>query len=76
MDGLEDLLNRLEQAMVPALAASASLKASPPPAGDAIATTADYKTAIPIILELREALEHRSLRARGIFEALERALGP
>lgn len=76
IDGLADRLDRLEQAMLPALAAAVSLKVTRPPADAAIAPPADYTAAIPIILDLREALEHRSLRARAIFETLEHALGP
>jgi two-component system sensor histidine kinase/response regulator len=75
LDGLEDRLDRLEQAMLPALAASALLKAASTPAQAVNTSPPDYTTVIPIILELRQALEHRSLRARAIFQSLERALG-
>jgi len=67
-------LDRLEQAMLPALAAAASLRcASPPAAGVAVAV--DFRASRPALTELRDLLRRRSLRARRTFDALEHTLG-
>jgi two-component system sensor histidine kinase/response regulator len=68
-------LDRLEQVMLPALAASAALRGVPAPAVAVVATAVDYTGSAPMIAELRELLQRRSLRARKTFEMLEQALG-
>ena len=67
------LLVRLEQELLPALAASAVLKGATPQAQRAVAAVVDYSASTPMISELRGLLERRSLRARNIFDLLERA---
>jgi two-component system sensor histidine kinase/response regulator len=72
---IEGRLDQLEQAIGPALAASATLKAAGAPAAEAAARPADYAGSAPLIAELRELLQRRSLRARKTFDMLEQALG-
>lgn len=73
MDGIGALLEGLEAAMTPALAAARSLALAP--ASTPQADSADRASLRPLIEELRGLLQRRSLRARRVLEALEAALG-
>jgi chemotaxis protein histidine kinase CheA len=72
---IDELLDQLEQAMLPALAASAVLKSSLTPASVTNVTRADYTASAPMIAEVRDLVRRRSLRARKTFDSLEQALG-
>jgi len=73
---IEGQLDRLQQAMLPALAVSAKLKCASTPAAVAdVAAAADYTASAPMIAEMRELLRRRSLRARKTFDVLDQALG-
>jgi two-component system, sensor histidine kinase and response regulator len=76
--GIAGRLDQLEQAILPALAAAATLRgasAAAAAAAPGVATPIDYAAAAPMIIEMRGLLQRRSLRARKIFEMLEQALG-
>jgi CheY-like chemotaxis protein/HPt (histidine-containing phosphotransfer) domain-containing protein len=68
-------LDRLEQAMLPALAASVGLKEGVAPPMTKNMTVVDYTALAPMITELRELLRRRSFRARLAFELLEQSPG-
>jgi two-component system, sensor histidine kinase and response regulator len=70
-----ELLNQLEQALLPALAAAAELKGASTPAAAGAGATLDYTASMPLIAEIRDLLQRRSLRARKTFEMLEHGLG-
>jgi two-component system, sensor histidine kinase and response regulator len=76
---LSTLLNRLDEAMSPAIAAAQSLDLQPATALAAPAllraVTLDYSDVGPVLAELRQLLQRRSLRARKAFEAIEVRLG-
>jgi two-component system sensor histidine kinase/response regulator len=72
---IDRLIDRLEQAMLPALAASAALKGTATPVAAVATTAADYTASMPMIVEFRELLRRRSLRARKTFDQLEQTLG-
>jgi two-component system sensor histidine kinase/response regulator len=72
---IEQLLDRLERAIRPALVASAALKTASAPTATTAAASGDYTASMPKITELRELLRRRSLRARKAFDLLEQALG-
>jgi two-component system sensor histidine kinase/response regulator len=72
--GMDTLLGRLDQAMGPALNAARSL-AVPEMAPAAAAAALDYSAVLPIIAELRDQLQRRSLRAWKTLDALETRLG-
>ncbi len=68
-------LDRLDAALRPALAASATLGGAAPPPPPAAAGLLDYTQSAPMIAELRTLLHRRSLRARKLFDTLEQSLG-
>jgi len=72
---IEGRVDRLEQAVLPALAASAALKIASTPTAASIAAKVDYTASMPMIADIRQLLQRRSLRARKAFDALEQALG-
>jgi two-component system sensor histidine kinase/response regulator len=74
---MDTLLGQLDQAMTPALEAARSLVAPtvPETAPTGEAAVLDYAAILPAIVELREQLQRRSLRARKTLEALETRLG-
>jgi signal transduction histidine kinase/DNA-binding response OmpR family regulator len=76
---LDTLLGKLDQAMIPALDAARSLAttaaADPEPTPLKPATALNYSDVLPAIIELKEQLQRRSLRARRTLEALETKLG-
>jgi two-component system, sensor histidine kinase and response regulator len=65
----------LGQAIQPALAACALLKVTSELAAAGATATLDYTASMPKIVEFRELLRRRSLRARKSFDLLEQALG-
>jgi two-component system sensor histidine kinase/response regulator len=69
------LLDLLERAILPALAAAAALKRAPTLAASGVAAALDYTTSTAMIVEIRGLLQRRSLRARKTFEMLETSLG-
>jgi two-component system sensor histidine kinase/response regulator len=72
---LAGLLQRLDAALAPALAAAASLSGIAVLAAPAKADQVDYRAFTPMIDELRILLQRRSLRARKAFDLLEHGLG-
>ena len=68
------LIAQLEAVLVPALAASASLKTASQVTTAPIAKPVDYTASMPVIIELRELLRRRSLSARPMFASLELSL--
>jgi len=75
LHGIDEKLDRLEHALVPALAAASELNTPPPVAITALDTTLDYGSWTPIIAEFRQLLEQRNLRARTVFQGLKLTLG-
>ena len=73
---ISEHLDRLELVILPAIAAAATLKSITVEASAVTLGTADYTAFNPIIVELRDLLQRRSLRARKVFETLEQAIGP
>ena len=73
------LLDALEEAMGPAIAAALSLDTQPSSSLTAAAlrraVTLDYSEVALMLAEFRQLLQKRSLRARKIFEAIEERLG-
>ena len=76
---LAPLLNRLEESITPAVAAAQRLDTQPVKnlAAPALlrAVTLDYSAVTPDLAEFRQLLQKRSLRARKVFEAIEKRLG-
>jgi two-component system sensor histidine kinase/response regulator len=72
---IDRLIDLLEQAILPALAASAALKGTSMPVAVVAAAVPDYTASMPMIMEFRELLRRRSLRARKTFDILEQTLG-
>jgi two-component system sensor histidine kinase/response regulator len=68
------LLDRLEQAILPALAAAATLKGASTPTAIDIAAAVDYAGSRAMITEIRGLLQRRSLRARKAFDIFEQTL--
>jgi two-component system sensor histidine kinase/response regulator len=72
-------LNRLDEAMSPAIAAAQSLDMQPKTALAAPAllraVTLNYSDVGPALAEFRQLLQRRSLRARKAFEAIEARMG-
>ena len=75
LPSLTGLLQRLEAALTPALAAAASLSGTTARTAPAKAEQVDYRPFTPMIDELRQLLQRRSLRARKAFDLLEQSLG-
>jgi signal transduction histidine kinase/DNA-binding response OmpR family regulator/HPt (histidine-containing phosphotransfer) domain-containing protein len=73
--GIEERLDRLEQVLLPALAASAALKGTTMATAPGVAAALDYSASEPMIMELRELFRRRSLRARKSFDILEQTFG-
>jgi two-component system sensor histidine kinase/response regulator len=75
---MDELVERLDQALQPALAAAHSLAPAEPAAAPDSAARLDEAgraEALRLLGELRQQLGTRSMRARKTFEALEAALG-
>jgi signal transduction histidine kinase/DNA-binding response OmpR family regulator/HPt (histidine-containing phosphotransfer) domain-containing protein len=72
---LRELLNRLEEVLVPACRAAASLRSSAPTAPTA-AAGGNAAAVAASITELRDRLERRNLQARASFAVLEAMVGP
>jgi two-component system sensor histidine kinase/response regulator len=72
---IEGRLDRLEQAILPALAAASALKGASPGPAAGVTAGLDYSASTSMITEIRELLQRRSLRARKTFDRLEQALG-
>ncbi|ODT22480.1 MAG: hybrid sensor histidine kinase/response regulator [Kaistia sp. SCN 65-12] len=75
---IDELVDRLDQALLPALAAARSLAPAEPAAAAAPAERLDpaaRTAALGLLDELRKQLGTRSMRARKTFEALETTLG-
>jgi hypothetical protein len=72
---VDELVERLDEAMAPALAAARSLAAGAAdvPKGESAAAPVvlDYSAVLPAISELKEQLQRRSFRARKSLEALQ-----
>jgi HPt (histidine-containing phosphotransfer) domain-containing protein len=73
--GFCELLNRLDQALVPACHAAASLRPSAATAPTA-AVGGDKAAVAAGITELRDRLQRRNLQARASFAGLEAMVGP
>jgi two-component system sensor histidine kinase/response regulator len=78
-DDVPRLMLRLEEALGPALAAAQSLRSEAPaaPISAALmrAASLDYSPVTAELAELKQLLQRRSLKARKLFEAVERRLG-
>jgi two-component system sensor histidine kinase/response regulator len=72
---IDRLLDRLEQALRPALAASTLLKGAAVSVVAGVTTTVGHADLMSLIMEFRELLQRRSLRARKAFDLLEQRLG-
>jgi two-component system, sensor histidine kinase and response regulator len=72
---IDGLLDQLEQAIRPALAACALLNGTSALAAAGATETLNYTASMPKIVEFRELLRRRSLRARKTFDLLEQSLG-
>ena len=76
---LAPLLDRLQESISPAIAAAQRLDNQPVKnlAAPALlrAVTLDYSAVTPDLAEFRQLLQKRSLRARKVFEAIEKRLG-
>jgi two-component system sensor histidine kinase/response regulator len=79
IETLPPLLDRLEEAMGPAVAAAQSLDLKPLSNLSASAllraVTLDYSEVAPMLAEFRQLLQKRSLRARKVFDTIEERLG-
>ena len=80
LTGISGRLDRLEQVILPALAASGALKqmstlAAASAAAPIAHAAVDYTASMPMITEVRGLLQRRSLRARKAFDTLEQSLG-
>ncbi|MGI4877003.1 MAG: response regulator, partial [Janthinobacterium lividum] len=73
---IDDLLDRLDDVMRPALAAASTLMPSCDETSFAAVETVDYSGVVDQIAELRLLLKQRRLAARKAFDTVERALGP
>jgi two-component system sensor histidine kinase/response regulator len=72
---IDQRLERLERAILPALCASAKLKGAPQPVLIDSTAHLDYSASMSTIGEIRHLLQRRSLGARKAFEILEQTLG-
>lgn len=75
---IDELVDRLDQALLPALAAARSLAPPEPAAAATPAARLDpaaRTAALGLLADLRQQLGTRSMRARKTFEALEATLG-
>jgi signal transduction histidine kinase/DNA-binding response OmpR family regulator/HPt (histidine-containing phosphotransfer) domain-containing protein len=74
---LAPLIDRLDRALEPALAAAASLESAARPDTGSVAerVAADFTAAMPMLLEVRDLLERRSFGARKAFDRLLQTLG-
>lgn len=72
---IDERMEMLERAILPALCASAELKGAPLPIVTHSTARLDYSASLSTIGEIRDLLQRRSLGARKAFEDFEQTLG-